>query len=393
MSMKLDNELRAAFGAASEFIQPPSGLADHARRATRARRRRQLASAAACAVVLATAGGAYAAAGRHHASAPPHPASGPRVLVRVEYPASLVAVSGRYLYLASNQSALVAAYDRRTGKLVRLVSVPGSPTSLAVGPGGLVWADVEGDSSPGALLLFSPGLAARATSASLGGLGPVVPTSRQTALAPSQYGLLEVRMPAPGQPGRASQRLVPGTSLGPSQNTAPGVWAGLLDGRVAVQVTNGYGYDSHLVIAGQPGRTFGGDLQHQVEWVASTGSALWAQMIAIKNSYAASSGPLVRLDGQLRATTPMFVQRNAALAKTEDVWSGGSTVWAATGVRGHSLVCFSSSAQAGRVITVQASGSVSTVAATSSTVYVAAVQGDSYGPSVVTSYAVPPACR
>ena len=86
MSMKLDDELRAAFGAASEFIQPAPGLADHARRTTRARRRRQLATAAACAVVLATAGGAYAAAGRHHASAPPHPASGARVLVRRRLP-------------------------------------------------------------------------------------------------------------------------------------------------------------------------------------------------------------------------------------------------------------------------------------------------------------------
>lgn len=393
MSMKLDDELRAAFGAGSEFIQPASGLADRARRTARARRRGQLASAAACAVVLATAGGAYAAADRHHASAPPHPASAPRVLVRVGYPVSQVAVSGRYVYLASNQSALVGAYSRGTGKLVRLISVAGSPTSLAVGPGGLVWVSVEGDSSPGALLLFSPDLAARTTDASLGGLDPVMPTSRLTALSPTQYGLLELRMPAPGQPGRALQRLIPGTSLGPSQNTAPGLWAGLLDGRVVVRVTNGYGYDSHLVIAGQPGRTFGGDLEHQVEWVASTGTALWAQMIAIKNSYADSSGPLVRLDGQLRATTPRFIQRNAALAKTEDVWSSGDTVWAATSVRGHSLVCFSSSSQVGPVITVQARGSVATLAGASGTVYVTTVFGDSYGPSVITSYAIPPACR
>ncbi len=391
--MKLDDELRAAFGAASEFIQPAPGLADHARRTTRARRRRQLATAAACAVVLATAGGAYAAAGRHHASALPHPASGARVLVRVGYPVSQVAASGRYLYLASNQSALVGAYDRRTGKLVRLITVPGDPTWLSVGPTGFVWVStIDAGGQPGAVLLLSPDLAERATNTSIDG-APVVPTNRQTALSPTQYGLLEARMPAPGQPGRGSQRLVPGTSLGPSQNTAPGAWAGLLDGRVVVQVTNGYGYDSHLVIAGQPGRTFGGDLEHQVEWVASTGGALWAQIIAIKNSYAASSGPLVRLDGQLRATTPMFVQRNAALAKTEDVWSSGDTVWAATGVRGHSLVCFSSTSQTGPVITVQERGSVAALAGAAGTVYVTTVLGDSYGPSVVTSYPVPPACR
>ena len=146
---------------------------------------------------------------------------------------------------------------------------------------GLALYDAGGQ--PGAVLLLSPDLAERATNTSIDG-APVVPTSRQTALSPTQYGLLEVRMPAPGQPGRASQRLVPGTSLGPSQNTAPGAWAGLLDGRVVVQVTNGYGFDSHLVIAGQPGRTFGGDLQHQVGGWPAPAARSGRRSIAIKNS-------------------------------------------------------------------------------------------------------------
>ena len=252
MSRKLDDELRAAFEIASDFIEPPPGLADNARRRSRARLRKRLGAVVACVLVLTVTGAVYAASG-HYRSDPAPAAVTPQSPFTVGYPVSQVAVSGRYLYLASNQSALVAAYDRRTGKLVRLVTVPGSPTWLTVGPGGRVWVDVEGDGTPGALLLFSPDLHARATGASL---GPVVPTSPQTALAPTQYGLLEVRMPAPGQPGRASQRLVPGTTLGPSQTTAAGTWAGLLDGRVAVQVTNGYGYDSHLVIAGESGRTF-----------------------------------------------------------------------------------------------------------------------------------------
>jgi hypothetical protein len=390
MSRKLDDELRAAFAVASDFIEPPRGLADNARRGSRERRRKLLDAIAACALVLAVAAAVYASSS-HYRATPTPVAAGPHSLVTVGYPVSQVAVSGPYLYLASNQSALVAAYDRRTGKLVRLATVPGGPDWLAVGPGGRVWADVEGDASPGALLLFSPGLAARATGASLG--GPVMPTSRQTALAPTQYGLLEVRMPAPGQPGRASQRLVSDTSLGPSLNTAPGAWAGLLDGRVAVQVTNGYGYDSHLVIAGDPGRTFGGDLQHQVGAVTSAGGSLWVQMFAIRNSYAASAGPLARADGQLRATTPVSIQRNPVLARTENVWSAGSTVWVATAARGHALVCFAGRGQAGPVITVQARGSVATVAATTSTVYVVTVQGDSFGPSLVTSYPVPAACR
>jgi hypothetical protein len=396
--MKLDDELRATFDVASEFIQPPPGLADNARQARRARRRRQLASVAACAIVLAAVGGAYAASGRHHGSAPAHPTAGAHVFVRVGYPVSQVAVSGRYLYLASDQSSLVAAYYRSTGKLERLITVPGSPDWLSVGPGGLVWVGaIDGGGQPGAVLLLRPDLTERSTDTSLDG-GPVVPTSRQAALAPTQYGLLDVRMPAPGQPGRASQRLVPGTGLGPSLNTAAGAWAGMLGGRVVVQVTDGYGMHSHMVIAGQPRHTFGGATAYQTGAVTSTGRELWVEMFAVKDSNAASSGPLVRVDTQLRATTPAYIQHSAVLAHTEGVWSSGDTVWAATGARGHALVCFSSRSQVGPVITLQASGSIAGVAATASTVYVTTVQGDStvtpaFGPSLVTSYPVPAACR
>lgn len=398
MSTRLDDELQAAFEAASESIEPTPGLAERARRATRARRRRQLATVAACAAMLVAAGGAYAATARHHGSPPAHPASGRHVLVRVGYPVSQTAVSGRYLYLASNQGSLIAAYDRSTAKLVRLITVPGSPAWLSVGPGGLVWVGaIDYDGQAGAVLLLRPDLSEHSTDASLDG-APVVPTGRQTAVAPTQYGLLDVSMPAPGLQGRASNRLVPGSSLGPSQNTAPGAWAGLLAGMVVVQVTNGYGYDSHLVSAGRPGRTFGGALQHEVGEVTSTGDALWVQMFAIKNSYAASSGPLVRVDGQLLATTPRFVENSAVLAKTEDVWSSGDTIWAATAARGHALVCFSARSQAGPVITVQASGTIASVAGTASTAYVTTVEGDStvtpaWGPSVVTSLPVPAGCR
>jgi hypothetical protein len=389
--MKLDDELRAAFESASDFIEAPRGLADDARETRRARRRRQLDAIAAAALVLAVTGAVYAISGHYRSTPVPEP-PGPRVLVKVGYPVSQAAVGGGYLYLASNQSSLVAAYDRRTGKLVRRVSVPGSPTWLAVARGGLVWVGVVGDSSPNAVLLLSPDLARRATVRSVGP-SPLVPTSRQVALTPSQYGMLEVRMPAPGRPGLASLRQEPDSTLGPGLNTAAGTWAGLLDGQVAVQVTNGYGYDSHLVIAGEPGKTFGGDLQHQVGAVTSTGKSLWVQLFAIRNSYAASSGPLVRIDGQLQATTPKFVQNSVVLAKTEDVWSTGDTIWAATGVRGHSLVCFASGSNAGPVITVLPLGSVASVVGSTSTVYVTTVQGDSAGPSVVTSYPVPAGCR
>ena len=391
MSAKLDDELRAAFEVASEFIKPPGGLADKACRARRPWWHRQRDAIAACAVVLATAGAVYALSG-HYSSKPVPEPPGPRVVVKTRYPVSEAAVSGQYVYLASSQRSLVAAYNRATGKMVRRVRVHGSPTWLAVGPGRLVWVGIVGDRSPNMILLLSPDLGRRATAGSPGS-GPLVPTSRQTALTAAPYGVLDVRMPAPGQSGVASVRQESDSRLGPGLTTAPGNWVGLLDGRVAVQVTNGYGYGSHLVIAGEPGVTFGGDPQQQVGAVAKAGDSLWAQTFAITNSRVALWGPLVRLDGQLRATTPVFIQRNPVLARSENVWSAGSAVWVSTGAPGHALVCFAARSGAGPVITVLAGGRVAAVAATSGTAYVTTVTGVSRGRSVVTSYPIPAACR
>lgn len=395
MSAKLDDELRAAFEVASEFIEQPDGLADKARLArgtwqhTRRNRRRD--AIAACAVVLVTAGAVYALSG-HYSSKPVPEPPGPRVVAQLRYPVSEAAVSGERIYLASSQRSLVAAYNRATGKLVRRFRVHGSPTWLAACPGGLVWVGIVGDRSPNVILLLSPDFRRRATAGSAGP-GPLVPTSRQTALTAAPYGVLEVHMPAPGQPGVASVRQEPNSRLGAGLTTAPGNWAGLLDGRVAVQVTNGYGYGSHLVIAGEPGVTFGGDPEQQVGAVAIAGDSLWAQTFAIKNSRMALWGPLVRLDGQLRATTPVSIQRNPVLARTENVWSAGGAVWVSTGAPGHALVCFATRSGAGPVITVRASGRVAAVAATSGTAYVTTLTGVARGRSVVTSYPIPAACR
>ncbi len=391
MSAKLGDELRTAFEVASEFIEPPDGLADKARHGRRTWRHRRQDAIAACAVVIAAAGAVYALSGHYNSKPVPEP-PGPRVVLQTRYPVSEAAVSGQYVYLASSQRSLVAAYNRATGKMVRRVRVHGSPTWLAVGPGGLVWVGIVGDRSPNMILLLSPDLGRRATAGSPAP-GPLVPTSRQTALTAAPYGVLEVHMPVPGQPGVASVRQEPNSRLGAGLTTAPGNWAGLLDGRVAVQVTNGYGYGSHLVIAGEPGRTFGGDLQHQVGAVTSAGDSLWAQTFAITNSRVALRGPLVRLDGQLRPTTPVSIQRNPVLAKSENVWSAGSAVWVSTRAPGHALVCFATRSAAGPVITVRASGRVAAVAATPGTAYVTTLTGVSRGRSVVTSYPIPAACR
>lgn len=200
-------------------------------------------------------------------------------------------------------------------------------------------------------------------------------------------------MPAPGQQGVASVRQERDSRLGAGLTTAPGNWAGLLDGRVAVQVTNGYGYGSHLVIAGEPGVTFGGAPQQQVGAVARAGDSLWAQTFAITNSRVALRGPLVRLDGQLRPTTPVSILRNPVLARSENVWSAGSAVWVSTRAPGHALVCFATRSAAGPVITVRADGTIASVVATPGTAYVTTLTGVSRGRSVVTSYPIPAACR
>jgi hypothetical protein len=391
MSAKLDDELRAAFTVASEFIKPPDGLADKARQARRTWRHRGRDAIAACAVVLVTAGAVYALSGHYNSKPVPEP-PGPRVVLQTRYPVSEAAVSGQYVYLASSQRSLVVAYNRFTGKLVRRFRVHGSPTWLAIGPGRLVWVGIVGDRSPNTIMLLSPDLGRHATAGSPGP-GPLVPTSQQTALTAAPYGVLEVQMPAPGQPGVASVREERDSRLGAGLTTTPGNWTGLLDGRVAVQVTNGYGYGSHLVIAGEPGVTFGGDPQQQVVAVAKAGDSLWALTFAIKNSRVALRGPLVRLDGQLRATTPISIQRNPVLARSENVWSAGSAIWVSTGVPGQALVCFATRSAAGPVITVRARGPIASVVATPGTAYVTTLTGLAHGRSVVTSYPIPAACR
>jgi hypothetical protein len=199
-------------------------------------------------------------------------------------------------------------------------------------------------------------------------------------------------MPAPGQQGVASVRQERDSRLGAGLTTAPGNWAGLLDGRVAVQVTNGYGYGSHLVIAGEPGVTFGGAPQQQVGAVARAGDSLWAQTFAITNSRVALRG---RWSGSTASCgrRHRFPSSNPVLAKSENVWSAGSAVWVSTRAPGHALVCFATRSAAGPVITVRADGTIASVVATPGTAYVTTLTGVSRGRSVVTSYPIPAACR
>lgn len=394
MSTSIDSELRAAFREATDFVQPPAGLAESVRTATRRHRRRMAVAISAAAAVVLVAVGSYVLTA-HRQSSPAAGHDRPRQLLTLPayYQVQQLAVARRYLYVLGGENgepgSALSAYDRATGRLIHSVSIPAAPSEFAVGPGGLVWLSFYPDQNggPTATWLLSPDLRLRSSYPGLAE-SPIVPVSRTTAFAVTQYGLITVRMPAPGQPGHAGQEVDPGTSIGPGQNTAPGVWAGLLDGRLVAQVTNGYGFDSHLVVAGNPGRTFGGSALYQAGSVTSTGSSLWVEMFAVRNSNADSSGPLVRLDGQLRPTTPASVRSSPVLSRTENVWSDGNTIWVATAARGHSLVCFTAGSRIGPVSTLPVSGQVAALAATPDTVYVTTT------PQLnVMSYPVPRACR
>jgi hypothetical protein len=372
VSTGIGQELKAAFEMASDFVQPTADLAERARTATRRRRSKlTLTIAAVTAFALVAVGGGYLLAKQRE------PASGTNLdrvrhlmMVPPYVQVQQLAVSGPYLYVLTVMQGgppyALKAYNRVTGRLIGRVGVPANPSAMTVGPGGLVW------------LAF---------------YRTILPIGRTTAWIPTQYGLLRVHLPAPGQSGRASQHLEAGTRLGPGRNTAPGVWAGWLDGRVVAQVTNGYGLDSHLVIAGEPGRTFGSAPQHEVGAVASTGNSLWAQLFAVNDNYASASGPLVRLDGQLRTTTPEFVKDSPVLTRSESVWSEGSTIWVASAARSHSLVCFRSGSPSGPITTLAFSGQVAALAATSDTVYVTSTPLNTYDDFTVVSYPVPAACR
>ena len=405
MSAGVENELTAAFESASDFVQPPAGLAERARAGARRRRRRTFAAAAAAfAAVIAIAGATYAAVGHQHTDAVQQrlDRSG-RILATVDYQVTQLALSGKYLYVLAGQNSMLTAYDRATGKPIRRVHLPAVPSYLAVGPGGLVWLafypPFPYHPRP-ALWLLSPDLrlhsavAAPPSASARFITASVLPVTRTSAWLPQGYGLLRVHMPAPGHSGRATTVAEPGTSLGPSLRMAPGGWSGRLGCRLAVFITNP---DGHLVLAGSPSVRFGPSSLTRISYMTSTGTAVWLTAYPLRNGGPATTplqGPLVRLDARLRPTTPGSVRASPVLARSEEVWSVGDTIWVATGVRGHSLVCFTAGGRIGPVTTLPVSGEVMALAATSTTVYVNAEQpSGSHAPSLITGFPVPASCR
>jgi len=347
-------------------------------------------------VLLAIAGTTYAATSQHRGTtAATRAGQSPQTLATVDYPVTQLAAGGRYLYVLGGQNSLLTAYDRDTGKLVRRVTLPSPASALAVGPGGLVWVSYSPDqgSGPAGIWLLTPDLGRH--SADPGIVAPaIVAAGRTSAWVPGQGGLLRVHIPAPGQPGRATQQLESGSSLGPSARAPSGFPSDQLGRRVAVLVTTGSANDGHVVIAGSPGLRYGGTPDTHIGAMTSTGNALWVTMYALRDGDRVLDGPLVRLNSRLSPTTPAAVQSSPVLARTENVWSAGGTVWVTTDARGHSLTCFTAGGTTGPVTTLPVTGMVVALAASGSTVYVNALQPPyTYNTSSITSYPIPAACR
>jgi hypothetical protein len=406
MSSRIEDELRATFEAASDFVQPRAGLAGRVRARSRRRRLKltaALATATAC--VLIAAGGAYVAVHGNSAT-PPVSQQGGRLLITAPRGAAIAAllVGGRYLYTEmgpANGPISLAVYDRTNGRLIRRVTFPKSDLAelQGIGPSGSVWVVVgpAGNFGPVKVWLFSPDLKVSSVSMTVQS-SILVPVSRTTALVPVARGLLRLTMPAPGEPGHASRRLEPGTSLGRGASTMPDGWAKELDGRVVVDLAENDGYDYHVVIAGRPGLRYGD--QGSAQAAAVAGDSLW-----FANGL---TRPLVRLNSQLKPTTPGFVTADPVLKNVSDIWSAGGAIWVSAvhvSVVGgrqtltpdllgpHALFCFPAQSQDGPVVSMPVRGYPWAVAAAGRTVYVLTSRQGNSLPDEVASYQEPAACR
>jgi hypothetical protein len=402
MSNQLEDQLRAAFESASEFMQPPRALADRVRTSWRRRRRRRLTASlsASTACVLLAAGGSYLVGHEHPSAMSTGGALESRILIKVPRGSDVVglAAGGQYVYVVTGQDPylvtgpqsttfFLAAYNRVTGRLVHEIRIKvGTIVVPTVGRDGRVWVSVWRAAPPPVRTwtwLFTPDLRMHSVGPAPG-LDTILPVGPTTALVPVPQGLDELQMPTPGRTGRGTSRLEPGTSLGSGANlSSAGSYAAVIGGLVAVEVSNSSGRDYHLVIAGHASLRYG-DSSNPMPFTVSDGS-VWL--------VTGSSSPLVRLNGELKPTTPGFVLASKPLAKAEVVWSYGSTVWASTAARGHSLVCFAAGSQDGPVVTMPVQGNVSFLAADGRAVYVSTTSRGAQAPLTVRSYPVPAACR
>jgi hypothetical protein len=214
----------------------------------------------------------------------------------------------------------------------------------------------------------------------------ILPVGRTTALVPVARGLLALRMPAPGAAGHPAVHLEPGTSLGAGAVTEALGVAISLAGRVVVELANSSNLnDYYFVIAGDPRQRFGNAMVPHPAAVAA--GSLWSI------TGASLSGSLVRLNDELRPTTPGFVNSSRVLKNVDGVLSHGDTIWVIRHVNSASLACFPAQSPDGPVVTLPVKGYVFLAAAEGRTVYVTTMTRGGNPGRTVTSYPVPAACR
>lgn len=389
MSAELEAELRAAFDAASEPVIPHGDLAGRVRRAVR--RRRQQSAAAGAAIVFVTVASVLAGLVLTARQAAMHGRTAHHVLIRLRpgQSAEAIAVSGQYLYVATEYSGnppyTLSAYDRATGRLIRQASIPATPAALQAGPGNTVWLTFYPDQTAGpcGAWLLTAGLTAR-SSTHLACSRALQPTGTVTALTIRQNGQLDtLTMPPPGRPGRAT--MTPYTHLGRYAVTA----LARVAGHVAALVTNDFG-NSHVVTT-QRGTSFGGLTGPLVSSLAADASSLW---ITTEPSTGPNAGRLLQLSPALHPITPPVIKANPILRQARQVWAGQNTVWVATATPGHHLACFTDRARPGPITPIPVPAPPAALATAGHTVYLTlASPGGGTAPPEILAYDIPPACR
>ena len=386
MSADIEAELRTAFDEASDSVLPRPDLEIRVRRA--ARRRKRALTAAAVLVAAGAAVGAYLAAATpaaSHGGPPPVTSHHGGRQFTTSGGGDAIAVDGRMIYVATGDhpGAALNAYSRATGRLVRRVGIPAMPRALRIGPDGSVWVAFYPDQNGGGTGVWrlSPDLAKRSV-INLGtrrylGAAPfdVLVTSADTAVLGTDHGLAALRLPAPGQPGRAIlrwRRASPAVRQGFPTELFP------LSGRIAVLWVTDSGRHA-ISFAGRAHPVY----RARASYIAAESNGLW--LITSKLS-GAPTGPLVRLDRGLHVATPRAVTENPILTHPAQVWAEGTAVWILTAGSG-SVACFSyRGGHLGPVGIVRTALPVSALAASGGAVYVL----NSIG---VATYAIPAACR
>jgi hypothetical protein len=389
VSTELEAQLRAAFDAASEPVTPHGDLVGRVRRAVR--RRRHQSAAAVTAIIFLAAASILTGLVLTARQAATHGRTAHHVLVRLRpgQDAEAIAVSGKYLYLATEYSGnppyTLSAYNRATGRLIRQVNIPATPAALQAGPDNTVWLTFYPDQTAGpcGAWLLTAGLAAR-SSTDLACSRALQPTGAVTALTIRQNGQLDtLTMPPPGRPGRAT--MTPYAHLGPYAVSA----LARVGGHVAALVTNDFG-NLHVVTT-QRGTSFGGPPGPLVSSMAAEANSLW---VTTEPGIGPNAGSLLQLSPALRPITPPAIRANPILRRAGHVWTSQNTVWVATATPGHHLVCFTDRARPGPITPITVPAQPAALATARHTAYLtfASPRGGTAPPEVL-AYHIPPACR